>query len=244
MPDESDRAPVPVDQLFRAIPSGRAERWSLLRRFFEGWFGGLGPTDGCSAESMGLAEERLGVALPAALREWYALAGQSAIWSMQDHFLGPEGLRVEGDKLILSIENQNAVRWGIPLSELGEEDPPVFVSEPTDSVLWIEETPSVSLFALSQAVLNATFSGATAYCANGQATDDAVAAIEQSYARLGFPDLHWPPHPTRMYGGVDLIVEVEAETWIWVSGRSPATFRGAVDLIAGAGVEWEQVIVP
>jgi len=58
--------------VFRAIPSGRAERWSLLRRFFEGWFGGLGPTDGCSAESMGLAEERLGVGDLPTVPEQYA----------------------------------------------------------------------------------------------------------------------------------------------------------------------------
>jgi hypothetical protein len=242
MPERTHSVSVYVDERFRAIPGGRAERWALLAKFFEGWFSRLGPNDGCAPEPIGLAEDRLGLALPAALREWYALAGRSAVWSVQDHFLGPEGLRVEDDKLIVCVENQNAVRWGIPLYRLPEEDPPVFVSDPTDFEDWIEETPSMSVFALSQAMLNAKFSAATALCANGHATDRAVSVIERHYARLDFPDLHWPPYPTRVYGGADLIVETEADTWIWVSGRSPATFRNAVELLAEAGVEWEQVV--
>lgn len=64
-----------------------------------------------------------------------------------------------------------------------------------------------------------------------------------TYARLGFPDLNWPPGPTRIYGDRDLVIETNGETWIWVSGRSPATFRYAVDLIANSGVTWEQITV-
>jgi hypothetical protein len=153
-------------------------------------------------------------------------------------------LRVKDDKLVVLVENQGVVRWGIELHRLADEDPPVLVTDPTDSDLWVEETPSVSVFALSQALLNAKFSGATVFCANGQATDEAVALIERSYARLDFPDLHWPPHPTRVYGGSDVIIETEAGTWIWVSGRSASTFGAAIDLIAGAGVQWEQVTGP
>jgi hypothetical protein len=163
------------------------------------------------------------------------------VWSSQDRFLSPENLRTENRRLVIYVENQTVVKWAIPLDEIVKDDPPVFVSVPRDPETWIEESPAVSIFALSQMLLNVKFSGSIKYSANGQATDTSLAAIGQSYERLGFPDLNWPSSPTRIYGDRDLVIETNGETWIWVSGRAAATFRHAVDLIADTGVIWEEI---
>lgn len=122
----TDNTSLQLDALFRTLPTRREERWGLLKCFFAGWYGPLGPIDGCTPQSICAAEQRLQVALPTALREWYALAGRrKAVWSSQDHFLEPEELHIESDKLIICIENQAVVRWAIPLKALAHDDPPV-----------------------------------------------------------------------------------------------------------------------
>ena len=176
------------------------------------------------------------------LREWYELAGRrKAVWSCQDHFLEPEELRIEGNKLIIRIENQAVVQWAIPLDALLDDDPPVLVSNSSDAKDWFEETSRFSTFVLSQMLVDVKFSDSVAFSANGRATDEPLAAIAGTYQKLDFPDLSWPAHPTRIYGGSDLVVETNGETWIWVSARANASFRPAIELIAGTGVTWEHV---
>jgi hypothetical protein len=240
VPTSESSGPLKVNSLFRNIPAPRAARWSLLKDFFTAWYGSLGPTDGCPSQSISEAEERLQTALPAALGEWYALAGRRrSVWSCQDHFLEPEQLCIEQDKIIICVENQGVVTWAISLNRLFNDHPPVLVSDQRDSSRWIEETSSVSLFALSQMVLNVKFAASTTFSANGPATDASLAAISSSYKRLDFRDLHWPAHPTRLYGGPDLIIETNAETWIWVSSKSPTSFQSAIELLSASGVVWE-----
>jgi hypothetical protein len=239
-PDSS--SPMAIDVILREMPVSREERWNVVKTFFRGWYGELDSADGCTEQSIRAAEERLKLTLPTALREWYVLAGRrTGVWSCQDHFLLPETLRAENQKLVIYVENQGVVRWAVQLDDIANDDPPVFVTDLCDPEIWIEECSAVSIFALSQMLLSVKFSESTRYSANGQATNASLAAIAQSYERLALPDLNWPPGPTRIYGGQDLVIETDGETWIWVSGRSFVTFRNAVDLIARTGVTWEQV---
>lgn len=234
--------PLKIDALLRNVPPTREERWNTLKTFFNGWFGPLGPADGHDEPSIRAAEQRLNVRLPPSLREWYALAGKRAnVWSRQDHFLSPEELRIEDKRLVIYVENQSVVNWAIPLEDISHDDPPVFVSDPQDSEDWIEESPAVSMFALSQMLLNVKFAESTRYSANGEATRGSLIRVRRNYERLGFPDLNWPPGPTRIFGGQDLVIETNGESWIWVSGRSSATFSDAVDLIARTGVTWTHI---
>jgi len=231
--------PLKIDTLLRNIPHNHEERWHALKTFFDGWFGPLGPADGYDEPAIRAAEQRLNLRLPTSLREWYALAGKRAeVWSRQDEFLSPQELRIEDERLVIYVENQSVVSWAIPLEDISHDDPPVFLSDPQDSETWLEESPAVSMFALSQMLLNVKFSESTSYCANGEATRGSLIRIRRNYERLGFPDLNWPPGPTRFYGGQDLVIEANGDTWIWVSGKSSAAFSDAVDLIARAGVTW------
>ena len=113
----NDATALQVDALFRTLPTTREARWDLLKRFFAGWYGQLTPSDSCTQQSIRAAEERLKLALPSALCEWYALAGRrKSVWSCQDHFLEPEKLRIENDKLYLTrpalIRVQTFEIWG------------------------------------------------------------------------------------------------------------------------------------
>ena len=139
-------AAVDVGRLLETLPRSREERWELLKQFFSGWLGALRAADGCRPDSIVAAEQRLGMALPVSLKEWYELAGlRESVWSCQDHFLIPEKLRVEGDRLIICVENQSVVKWGIRVDEMHEDDPPVYVSDQEDEENWIRETPSVNM---------------------------------------------------------------------------------------------------
>ncbi len=78
-------------------------------------------------------EARLGAALPASVREWYAdIDGRSVLqkYSNDDHPLSPADFRrveVEGLTLIILMgENQAVCWWGFELD--GSEDPPVYVN--------------------------------------------------------------------------------------------------------------------
>jgi hypothetical protein len=173
----AETRPLQVGELFQEMPTLRGERWNLLRRFFSGWLGPLGPADGCTRQSVSAAERRLQVVLPPSLREWYEFAGQrSAVWSCQDHFLTPDEVRVKNDRLIICVENQAVVKWAIPFDVISEEDPPVFVSDRYDDRRWIKEAPSTSSFALAKMLLDAKFSDATRFSANSherRSADDA-----------------------------------------------------------------------
>jgi hypothetical protein len=54
----------------------------MLIRLISDWWGPLQPGDGCSAEELDAAEERLGVKLPAAVRELYGICGKVGTWKM------------------------------------------------------------------------------------------------------------------------------------------------------------------
>jgi len=223
------------------LPASRDERWALLGRFLGRWFPDQRANHGVDVAELVLAEQRLGISLPIAFREWYERYGaRPDVWSLQDTLWMPHDLRVERGVLTFCIENQGVVRWGIRLDELATEDPPVVISDPADGQAWLVESLTTSAFAMQLAVLNAKWSGSARYRANGQGTDEAFGAIARSYPRLPFPDLHWPSWPTHFFGGDDVIIETNAETWIWVTARSQSALAEVDALVRKAGMDgWE-----
>ncbi|MFF3333507.1 SMI1/KNR4 family protein [Streptomyces sp. NPDC002888] len=111
------------DGLARAL-RGRAEAWDFLRAFAAHWTRPLEPGDGWSAEAVAGAERRLGVALPAALREAYVLFGRRTdLTSNHDTLLGPDELYVSDGALVYRVENQGCAFWGVALEDLERADP-------------------------------------------------------------------------------------------------------------------------
>jgi hypothetical protein len=228
----------------RLLPLRRADRWALLDQVLVAWFPSSTDAAGVRTSELDLAEERLGLKLPRSLREWFERFGaRKEVWSLQDRLLAPDAFSVEGGVLVFCVENQGVVFWGIELPDLDAEDPPVVVSDASRAGNWIVESESTSAFAIQSALCNAKWSPALSCSADGPATDETLRAIEGRYARLPLADMHWPARPTRLYGEEDLIIESQAETWLWVSARTSRAFSEAEQILRAAGMTWENVSV-
>src|SRR5687767_13749169 len=82
-------------------------------------------TDGCTVEEVSAAERRLGLRTPAAIRDYFLLAGREArINQAHNHLLGPSEWFVDSGHLVFLAENQNVVLWGLPVSD-ARDDPAV-----------------------------------------------------------------------------------------------------------------------
>jgi hypothetical protein len=224
------------------LPRERADRWRLLDESLLRWFA-LPPVDswGVPRALVDAAEHRLGVRLPAALREWYERYGRlDVVWSPQDRLVAPERLTIEQGFLAVCIECQDVVRWGIRSSDLASDDPPVVLHQEDRRAELLEEASSTSAFGLLFAAMNTKWSEKPMYRANGQIPDDAVAAIEKTLPRLPFADTHWPCSPgSQLYGSDDLVVDVQARTWVWLVSLSEAHLRAVDALVAPHGMVWE-----
>jgi len=121
-------------QEFAARLAKREDRWPLLKDFVAEWHTPLKEGDGYSAQEVDTAERRLGFKLPAALREWYLLAGKRKDLTAVQNFLRPPDrlfTRVEDDSEMLYFytENQAVVNWGISFNDIRLDDPPVLLDE-------------------------------------------------------------------------------------------------------------------
>lgn len=119
--------------LFQRLPQERIERWRLVDRFLEAWCGsGLDSSTGVSRQAILDAEERLGIRLPQAVREFYQLVGNVQLgrslkhWSNQDKWLSLENLEVESGFLRFRWENQHCCCWKVSVED-NSEDPPVWI---------------------------------------------------------------------------------------------------------------------
>ncbi|QKG23367.1 SMI1/KNR4 family protein [Actinomadura verrucosospora] len=108
----------------------RAAAWTFIREFAGSWGLSLGREDGTPDGELAEAEERLGLRLPAAVREAYALFGRRPdLHSNLDTLLSPGELAVEHGALVFREENQGAARWGVLRDDLAAADPPVHVRQ-------------------------------------------------------------------------------------------------------------------
>lgn len=102
-------------------PSVPRSRWSRSP---------LTGTDGYTPAELDAAQARLGLPLPAALRDAYQLLGQRHdLTDNQDSLLAPKDLYLDADRgvLIFRVENQSCAYWGIRVTDLDQDDPPVVV---------------------------------------------------------------------------------------------------------------------
>lgn len=106
----------------------------------------LEPTDGCPEEEISAAERRLGLRAPAAIRDYFLLAGREArINQAHNHLLSPSEWFVDSGQLVFLAENQNVVLWGFPVADV-RDDPAVLQGVNGDEIAWHPEHPSLSEF--------------------------------------------------------------------------------------------------
>lgn len=117
---------VLCEQITQAV-RGRYETWNFIRDFTSHWVTPLEEGDGYSETDLSAAEESLGISLPDALKEAYALFGRrSDLTRNREYLLEPTALYLDHGALIFRHENQGASIWGILIADLQNPDPPVY----------------------------------------------------------------------------------------------------------------------
>ncbi|MEU9623135.1 SMI1/KNR4 family protein [Streptomyces sp. NPDC048155] len=129
-PQSPDLA-LDLDALSAAVGEhpDRPAAWRFIRAFARDWSQRpLTETDGCTPAELDATQARLGLPLPAALREAYQLLGRRPdLTDHQDALLAPQDLYLDEDRgvLVFRVENQSCAYWGIRVTDLEQDDPPV-----------------------------------------------------------------------------------------------------------------------
>ncbi|MFF1349668.1 SMI1/KNR4 family protein [Streptomyces sp. NPDC058322] len=109
----------------------RQAAWRFVRAFARDWSRRpLTEADGYAPADLDAAQARLGLPLPAALRDGYQLLGRRPdLTDNQDSLLAPKDLYLDADRgvLVFRVENQSCAYWGIRATDLDQDDPPVVV---------------------------------------------------------------------------------------------------------------------
>jgi hypothetical protein len=218
--------------------ANRQDCWSLLKESVAEWHTPLKDGDGYAAEEIDQAEQRLGLRLPIALREWYSLAGRRDDITRRQYWLRrPSELTIRGDVLEFHRENQSVVNWGVRLTDFDQDDPPVFI----DDVEYlgrrrnhrVVQNSSLSEFALQMVVLETMLSARFRADADCQTNTQEI--IASNFHALGFPDWAWPGAVTRWYGGSDVLVQITCDeapspSLLSIAARNDDAYRRSLKL--------------
>jgi uncharacterized protein (TIGR02996 family) len=222
--------------LFTRLPRRRVERWRLVEEFIDAWHSPLTERHGYSEEELTAAEARLGFRLPAALREWYSLAGKRKdVWSQQDRLVRPLELDLEpnDDALIIRYENQACERWGIRRQDLGRDDPPIFqFEEPA------RNSPTTTAFAAFVLLYEAKFARGVLWTGTAFSKEEVQTEVRERLSRCKLPETYYSRRmsPVTFYEGIDLVLETHYGEWVYVAARGveplrqlSESFRGKLD---------------
>lgn len=175
------------------------------------------------------AERRLGLSLPASVREWYALDGAVSLLAKHSNadppIAIPEFEREEsplGPLLPIRRENQGVCRWAVRLD--GSEDPPVLVDVDPGRTEWRPFAPTFSTYVLTclwdyQRVF---FRPKLVQAQNGPISDQAIQTLASYFAEQPRTE-GWPGHTQyRFEGAMQGIL-------LWSLGNQTDWFVGADD---------------
>ncbi|WP_394616754.1 hypothetical protein JNUCC0626_45210 [Lentzea sp. JNUCC 0626] len=209
---------------------GRSAAWRFIEGFAAEWAEPIEARDGWNHADLNAAEERLGVRLPDAVRDAYALFGKRPdLTSNQDWLLTPAELRLDHDVLVFRDENQSVASWG---AALDAEDPTVVVK--LDLVHKAEEhwdswLPRFSL-ACVELVLSESLFRDGAETADREMSEVDISLLENRFALL---PLHSPG--TRWFVSDDLIVREDEGEWLWARARTSLALEQLQKALPG---EW------
>jgi hypothetical protein len=230
-----------AQSLQQAPATGRGAL-ELIADFLTEWQDPIGPGDGVEDAVLREAEDRLGFAVPSALRAFYRLVGRRADLTRQpDPIPPPAQLRVVQGALVFREENQRLAFWGVPVEELSRDDPPVVWSTGPDhpGEPWMPYAERLSLD-LVEHVLSETMlkPGSHTFFADieGQETD----GLLSRFTRLAIPEhVLWAVPdggPVRWFGSRDIVIRDDAGVFLWASCRVKEAVDELRDLVP---VDWE-----
>ncbi|OKI49354.1 hypothetical protein [Micromonospora sp. CB01531] len=194
--------------------------------------------DGVDASRLQAAEDRIGILLPAALREAYLLFGRRRdLTAAQDRLILPEQLRTDADGvLVFRVEAQHCASWGVSPGAVGQDDPPVVVNIGDG---WMPYSDRLSLALVEMVLSEAMFSADEGNVDNRELDDATHGALGTAFERLPLPDFpFWAGMdgpPIRWFAGLDVMLRDDGGTWLWVHGRTPAAVQAMRHRLPG---EW------
>jgi hypothetical protein len=111
----------------------------------------LAQSTASSPKVLAEAERRLGVKVPAALREYSLIAGRERRFNTcLNRLLPPSDWSVDQKRLIFMEENQMVVRWGVSVRNPDSDDPPVSqginAEDEDEPIAWRPEHRKCSVF--------------------------------------------------------------------------------------------------
>ncbi|MER7550356.1 SMI1/KNR4 family protein [Streptomyces anulatus] len=227
-----------AESLARGV-TGRSGAWSFIQGFAAHWADALQNGDGWTEADLAEAEERLGVQLPAALREAYLLFGRRRnLTSNHDELLSPAELYVDDAKeaLVFRHENQGAASWGVLLERLGDDDPAVFIRlDLADKTAerWERWLERLSL-CFVEIVLSESVQAEGESCDFLDPDADSSRLLEETCLRLPFPTcpIGEEDHATRWFLGQDVLLRDDG-TAVLARGRTPEDLDRVRDRIPG-----------
>jgi hypothetical protein len=217
----------------------RRHGWDFVRGLAAAFGRPLTEGDGVDPAEMAKAESRLGIALPAALREAYLLFGRCAdLTASQDQLLAPERLQADADGvLVFRVENQYCASWGVRLEAMSSDDPPVLLTVGDE---WMPYADRLSLALVEMVLSEAMFSARDGRSDNRNLGHVDQAELAVAFERLPLPDFpFWAiPDcpPVRWFAGPDVLLRDDGGEWLWVHGRTPEAVQAVRDRFPG---EWE-----
>jgi hypothetical protein len=200
----------------------------------------LTAADGESEASISKGEARLGVRLPAVLREYYLLAGRfDQVNHAHNRLLRFEEWSIDGGKLVFLEENQCVVLWGIEVGSLPGDDPPVYQGQkvrgrPTD---WYLEHDRCSEFLLVMLHLQVVW-GSYEFLGGTEVASDALEEFLIGWTPMGTVN---ELRAFNRNGKVACVIESKGSTELYVGGRTEQDFKAIEDGLEALGVGLNQL---
>jgi hypothetical protein len=125
------------------------------------------------------AERRLGVRVPAALREYYLIAGQERrLNACHNRLLPPSDWSIDRKRLIFMEENQSVLWWGVSIRNPDSDDPPVSQGINDEPITWSPEHRRCSVF-LAVMLHHHAAGGGFRFCGTADAPEQSSYRFEE-----------------------------------------------------------------
>ncbi|MFK8002340.1 MAG: hypothetical protein AB8H86_22285 [Polyangiales bacterium] len=203
--------------------------WTPMLRFIERWFDPAEAVEAAAAErasedACDAAEERMGLRMPLAVREWCRLCARHPVLGRGNNRVVPaEELAVRDERVDLYIENQCVLTWGVRLSDWHHDDPPVVATETNVGSLG-EVNRTCSDFYFQMTLHQAHWASRAAF-----GYGDVASIVAEHYPRLDLPVWPWAgaKEAFTLYGDDDTVLNLDYTNHLLVSARTSDAFERA-----------------
>jgi hypothetical protein len=130
-------------------------------------------------EVLTTAEQRLEVRVPAALRDYYLVAGRERRFSAcHNRLLPPAKWSVDKQRFLFMEENQRVAWWGVSTRNSSSDDPPVSQGVNDEPIIWRPEHRKCSVF-LAVMLHYQAVNGGFRFCGTADAPDQSDYRFEE-----------------------------------------------------------------